>query len=100
MPALATVDNKPALGNGCAWALLTLCQRALVLLCQVDKGEAKQTTGGDGSEWSEWNAVHCGDWFSLLCNPSNGRAGPRAARAWIVAVLKVGSELYGSPVDN
>ena len=58
MPGLATKHNKPALGNGCAWALLTLCQSALVLLCQVDKGEAKQTTGGDGSERGEGEAVH------------------------------------------
>jgi hypothetical protein len=35
--------------------------------------------------------VHDVGWCSLLCNPSNGSAGLRAARAWIVAVLKVGS---------
>ena len=60
-------------------------------MCQVDEAEAEQTTGGDGSEWSEGEAVHSVGGFSLLCNPSNGRAGPREARAWIVAVLKVGS---------
>ena len=60
-------------------------------MCQVDEAEAEQTTGGDGSEWSEGEAVHCGDWFSLLCNSSIDWAGLRAARAWIVAVLKVGS---------
>ena len=48
----ATVDNKPALGNGCAWALLTLGEGLAVLLCQVDKGEAEQAAGSNGSEWS------------------------------------------------
>ena len=54
---LATQHQQPALGNGCA-ALFATCEGLAVLLCQVDEGEAEQTTGGDGSEWSEGDSVH------------------------------------------
>jgi hypothetical protein len=68
---LAGLDGLPVGGAGEAY-------------CQADAH--KQQEGQRADE-----IVHGGDWFSLLCNPSNGRAGPREARAWIVAVLKVGS---------
>jgi hypothetical protein len=52
--------------------------------CQADAHKQQEGQGAD-------DVVHGGDWFSLLRNLSNGSAGLRAARAWIVAVLKVGS---------
>ena len=61
--------------------------------CQADAHKQQEGQGAD-------DVVHGVGLFSLLCNPSNDSGQPRAARAWIVAVLKVGSELYGSPVDN
>jgi hypothetical protein len=52
--------------------------------CQADAHKQQEGQGAD-------EVVHGVGWFSLLCNPSNGSAGLREARAWIVAVLKVGS---------
>jgi hypothetical protein len=61
------------------------------------KGEGQQPEGNGNGKDQEGTHSLVG---LVLCNSSNGRAGLRAARAWIVAVLKVSSELYGSPVDN
>ena len=52
--------------------------------CQANAHKQQEGQGAD-------EVVHGVGWCSLLCNPSNGSAGLRAARAWIVAVLKVGS---------
>ena len=52
--------------------------------CQADAHKQQERQGAD-------EFVHGVGWFSLLCNPSNGSGQPRAARAWIVAVLKVSS---------
>ena len=54
----ATVDNKPALSNGGAWALLTVGEGPLVLLCQADEGKADQATDGNCRERSEGDSVH------------------------------------------
>jgi hypothetical protein len=52
--------------------------------CQADAHKQQERQRAD-------EVVHGVGWCSLLCNPSNGSGQPRAARAWIVAVLKVSS---------